>query len=106
MEEIRFRCWDKERKKMTPSFPIWKCTGDSTGRYIFLQDTGLKDENKKRIYVGDIYEVTDGDGWVVGHMLAKMDADTLSTDSRTIGAVLGNVYENEYLVTSGNIDIH
>ncbi len=49
------------------------------------QFIGLKDENGVDIYVGDTFERTDGDGWVIGDHLAIMDGDTLSIDERTIG---------------------
>ena len=54
MRDIRFKCWDKKRKIMTPSFPIYKCTGDPEGQYIFLEWTGLKDKHRKMIFEGDV----------------------------------------------------
>ena len=58
---------------------------------------GKQDKNKKDIYEDDIFEVTDGDGWVVGTHLAKMDAETLSIDERCIGKILGSIHKNPEL---------
>ena len=64
------------------------------------QYTGLKDENGKRIFEGDIFPITDGDGWEVGHHIAKMDIDdeTLMIDERCIGVIIGNIHDNPELL--------
>jgi hypothetical protein len=116
MREIKFRAWDgscfdydiavgrhtKDAKdcKVNTCIQIddGNCWAYHEPPIAIQQFTGLLDKNGKEIYEGDVFEVTDGDEWVVGDHLAKMDGETLDTDGRCIGKILGNIYENPELV--------
>jgi len=120
MRQIKFRAWWIKEKTMLHNVQSFYDTlGDKKhgneyepeqsfgglldypDEYIVMQYTGLKDKNGKEIYEGDTFEITDGDGWVVGKHEAKMDCETLCVDDRCIGEVIGNIYENPELLEAG-----
>ena len=54
----RVKLWDKKKKQMLPSAPLYKCNFHDcdTSKYIIHFSTGLKD-NGKYIYDGDIAHI-------------------------------------------------
>lgn len=62
-----------------------------------LQYIGVKDTEGIEIHVDDVIEVTDGDGWVVGEMIVKIEPgfwNQIEIDNRCVGKILGNIHQN------------
>ena len=71
----------------------------SLGQLLELKSGDPESKIKENeIYTGDVVRVTDGDGWVVGNHVCKMDGETLSMDNRIVGGVIGNIHQNTELL--------
>ena len=112
MREIKFRAWDKKEEKMIFNFQnraefsvvtVLGVIGDS--QQILMQYTGLKDNNDKEIYEGDMVLFNKGlEGGFVKTI--KWDFQALHNLKTQINyysqdctaEVIGNIYENPELV--------
>lgn len=129
--EIKFRAWNKYSKKMVEPDYI-SCDGDCydrslepydgletvTDEYTLMQFTGLKDENGKEIYEGDIVHTpakTDNIWEIYWHLNGfclgrkRKDKSVLDWPTDENGyvcygrswvdiEVIGNIYENPELI--------
>lgn len=128
MREIKFRAWDNKREKMLINtnlvYPALSLSGGITAyendkkipdtvaekRFELMQFTGLKDENGKEIYEGDIikykYSILSGvDEVVFINGCFELKNDTINYSKRKVGnvkdfgEVVGNIYENKDLLS-------
>ena len=117
--KIKFRIWDKEGSKMINGndftfdeyIPINHMFNDSN-RFIFIQYTGLKDKNDKKIYEGDIVRIDYGDELLMGimefHNFAWCIKSKYKNDKNLyypifcedidLIEILGNIFENKNLL--------
>mgnify|MGYP001145942186 CR=1 FL=1 len=121
MREIKFRAWDKERKKMFTGFSFediysgydesyiecegendfWSCPNWNTA--VLMEYIGLKDKNGKEIYEGDIVKQHFYNSmWF--DVIDKVEIDAIYGASLRTGTkdseweVIGNIYENPELL--------
>ena len=114
MREIKFKIWDPEFKMMAGSYSLLDiASGDIDSRedLVFLQYIGMKDENDKEVYEGDVIgyrrgnkdkilevksELTRSCGCcsvVFGWELMESERDI----EEVTGKIIGNIYENPEL---------
>lgn len=117
MREIKFKAWDKERKRFlkpieTAQLVIRPISGritdgaiDVSEKIELLQYTGLKDKNGVEIYEGDIVQYFRNELAVIVFQSGGVDVRSLSWREceplqRRMGSmkVVGSIYENPELL--------
>jgi len=110
MREIKFRAWDKEKKKMRymndgefSDNMIWMLeTQELADDFEVMQYTGLKDTNGKKIYEGDILENRFEDRGVVVKEDACWTIEGFEFKHWYDLEVIGNIYDNPELLGAKN----
>lgn len=121
MREIKFRAWDKRKKKIIDVAKIQfyrngngnlsNCIASIQSLeksylpadIILLQFTGLLDKNGKEIYEGDIIKYTDAEGKIFNKYIVFrngcFEADSGEWHLKPLEKeIIGNVYENKELL--------
>lgn len=115
--EIKFRAWDKDKKKMFLVATVSKVYGieadcavnknGDTSIYNaeIMQYTGLKDKNDKEIYEGDIVEYDDETHAVIiwNERETCFEGSVIESGShywihKQALTIIGNIYENPELL--------
>ena len=122
MREVKFRAWDKKRKKM-----MWRFAIDPDGKvlgwngmvekwenvkqgYILMQLIGLKDKNGREIYESDIVQFWDEEISKVRRELVQYIAPSfivMGTGDKVYiqdTTIIGNVHENGELLGEATKD--
>ena len=109
----KFRAWDEDSQKMNGNVEIY-INKDKTievrpkdDKTIVMQSTGLVDENGKEVFEGDVLLTYDDElakvywddvlaGWFVDFIYETAELSEVADlqSSRSICAIVGNVYEN------------
>ena len=102
MREIKFRAWDKKEKQMVFGVPFHR---DNTGVFEIMQFTGIKNEDGKEIYEGDILKWNCQDDFD-DYFICELKNQRWLVNIKDNGwgdifpdmEIIGNIYENPELL--------
>jgi uncharacterized phage protein (TIGR01671 family) len=121
MREIKFRAWDIDRRVMVDDLLRSSETkarkmellglheyakmlaGDFYSQFVVMQYAGLKDNNGREIYEGDVLDFTDANGTKGGKTIVEYEFKKLAALQQRMPLwdtveVIGNIYENPELI--------